>query len=94
MRSLPLTNKTRPGGRPRQSRAPRNDFREWLRTCGMTPNKIAKDLGVSVSSIYNAANGYFTPGRALAVEIEALSGGAVSIESWGEAKVRKRRKAS
>lgn len=60
----------------------------------MAPTKIATTLGVSVSSIYNARNGYFKPGRELAVEIEKLSSGKVKVESWGEAKARKRARAA
>lgn len=93
MRALPLTNKSRPGGRPRQSRAPRNAFADWLASCGKTPTAIATALEVSVSSIYNARNGYFKPGREMAVAIEELSGGAVPVESWRDAKARKRAKA-
>jgi hypothetical protein len=100
MRALPLTNKSRPGGRPRQSRAPRNKFADWLANCGKTPEQIAKLLttpqapkGISVSSVYNARNGYFKPGRDLAVKIAEVSDGAVPVESWGPAKARKRKAA-
>lgn len=94
MRALPLTDKSRPGGRPRQTRAPRNPFADWLKSCGMTPEQVAKQLGgISVSSVYNARNGYFKPGRELAVAIEKLSEGAVPVESWGKAKARKRKAA-
>lgn len=93
MRALPLTNKSRPGGRPRKSRAPRNAFADWLANCGKSPTEIAKALKVSVSSIYNARNGYFVPGRDMAVEIEKLSGGKVKIESWSTVKARPRKAA-
>lgn len=93
MRALPLTNKARPGGRPRQSRAPRNAFADWLASCKKTPTEISTALGVSVSSIYNARNGYFKPGRELAIAIDELSGGAVSFQSWSDVKARKRKSA-
>lgn len=93
MRALPLTNKARPGGRPRKTRAARNAFADWLSTCGMTPTAIAKKLGVSVSSIYNARNNYFKPGREMALAIEELSHGKVKIESWTSAKARPRKAA-
>lgn len=93
MRALPLTNKSRPGGRPRQSRAPRNPFADWLANCGKSPEDIAKTLGVSVSSVYNARNGYFKPGRDLAVKIAEISDGKVPVESWGTVKARKRKAA-
>lgn len=91
MRALPLTNKSRPGGRPRQSRAPRNPFADWLASCGKTPEDIAKLLDVSVSSVYNARNGYFKPGRTLAVKIEEVSAGAVPVAAWDGVKTRKRK---
>lgn len=93
MRALPLTNKSRPGGRPRQSRAPRNLFADWLSSCGKTPEQVAKLLGVGVSSVYNARNGYFKPGRDLALTIEEISGGKVPVGSWKAAKTRKRKAA-
>ena len=91
MRALPLTDKSRPGGRPRQTRAPRNPFADWLASCGKTPEEVAKLLKTSVSSVYNARNGYFKPGRELAVRIEEHSNGAVPVNSWGKAKARKRK---
>lgn len=94
MRALPLTDKSKPGGRPRQSRAPRNAFADWLKGCGMTPEQVAKALGgISVSSVYNARNGYFKPGRDLAAKIEELSQGAVPVASWSKAKSRPRKAA-
>lgn len=100
MRALPLTNTTRPGGRPRQSRAPRNAFADWLQTCGMSPEKIVESLKkkgvkVSTSSIYNARNGWFTPGRRLANAIAELSTDkdgniAVPTTSWDNVKSRQR----
>ncbi len=91
MRAQPLTDKTRPGGRPRGKRAQRNAFADWLAKCGKSPDQLAKALGVSISSIYNARNAYFIPGRDLAVKIEKESGGAVSVESWSKTKTRKRK---
>lgn len=90
MRSLPLTNKARPGGRPRESRAPANAFGTWLLTCGMTPEDVALKLKVSESSVYNARNGYFKPGLELALAIEKLSDGKVPAESWVAVKTRPR----
>lgn len=98
MRSLPLTDKARAGGRPRETRAPRNAFADWLAGCegkpgcGMTPEEVATALKVSPSSVYNARNGYFKPGRDLAVRIAELSKGAVPVDSWTAAKGRPRKK--
>lgn len=82
MRALPLTDASGPGGRPRNKRAPRNAFADWLATCGLTPDDVAKKLGVAVSSVYNLRNGYFVAGRELAIEISKLSDDAVPIDSW------------
>ena len=102
MRSLPLTDKGAPGGRPRVSRAPANAFATWLASCGMTATVIAGKLErllgrpVSVSAIYNARNGYYKPGRALANAIAELSTKsrrtAVPVSSWEEADGRPRTK--
>lgn len=92
MRALPLTNKSKPGGRPRQSRAPRNAFADWLKDCGLTPEQVATKLDVSLSSVYNARNGYFKPGLDLALKIAELSAGKVPAASWSKAKARPRSK--
>ncbi len=91
MRAQALTNHSRPGGRPRATRAPRNAFADWLSHCELTPQQIAKALNVSISSVYNCRNSYFVPGRELAVKIEQLTGGKVPIESWSKIKARKRK---
>lgn len=96
MRALPLTDKARPGGRPRRTRAPSNPFATWLASCGRTPEQIAKELDCSVSSVYNARNGYFKPGRKLAVAIQVLTTdattgiSAVPVSTWDVVRSRKR----
>lgn len=102
MRALPLTDKTRPGGRPRSERAPSNAFADWLRTCGMKPEDVAARLGklvgekVSVSTVYNMRNAWFKPGRELAAAIEEMARdgrklrSAVPVSSWQEFEVRAR----
>jgi DNA-binding XRE family transcriptional regulator len=90
LRSLPLTDKSRPGGRPRKTRAPHNAFAAWLATCGMTPTEVAEKLKLSVSAIYNARNGYFKPGREVANHIATFTGGAVSAASWDQSRGRPR----
>lgn len=98
MRALPLTDKARPGGRPRRSRAPSNPFAVWLASCGKSPEDVATALGVSVSSVYNARNAYFKPGRRLAVAIEELARdpatgeSAVPVAAWDKVKSRPRHK--
>jgi hypothetical protein len=97
MRALPLTDKARPGGRPRRSRAPSNAFAQWLQSCGKTPEEIADELKCSVSSVYNARNAYFKPGRALAHKIQELTTdpetgvSAVPMTVWQAVKARPRR---
>jgi DNA-binding XRE family transcriptional regulator len=91
MRALPLTDKSRPGGRPRDERTPLNAFGTWLLSCKMTPAKVAEKLGVSVSSVYNARNGYYTPGLDLANRIAKLSKGKVPTSSWAPSKARRAR---
>jgi len=86
MRALPLTDNARPGGRPRRKRAARNAFADWLASCGMTPTQVAGQLGTAVSSVYNMRNGYFTPGRDLALKVEQVSHGVVTVESWKPSK--------
>lgn len=90
LRSLPLTDKAGPGGRPRDSRAPGNAFSEWLATCGLTPKEVADGLGLSDSSVYNMRNAYFKPGRELANKIAAFTKGKVSSASWDQVKGRPR----
>jgi DNA-binding XRE family transcriptional regulator len=92
MRALPLTKSARPGGRPRSTRAPRNAFADWLAESKAKPDVLAKDLGISVSAIYNLRNSYYLPGRELAVKIADVSKDAVSVESWSAVKPRPRGK--
>jgi DNA-binding XRE family transcriptional regulator len=91
LRALPLTDKSRPGGRPRDERANRNAFSDWLSTCGMKAEKVATKLGVSPSAVYNARNGYYKPGLALAVKIAKLTKGKVPVDSWLRFELRERK---
>ncbi len=83
MRSLPLTDVSRPGGRPRAKRHPRTPFGDWLASCAMTVGDLAGRLGIKSVTVYNLRNGYFRAGRDLAVAIEKISDGKVPVESWG-----------
>lgn len=80
--AVPLTNAAAPGGRHRAKAPPDGPFQRWLATCGLTLSELTTKLGCSSSSIYNARNGYFVPGRDLAVAIARLSDGAVPVDSW------------
>lgn len=96
MRALPLTDKSRPGGRPRRSRAPRNPFADWLAKCGRNPKSVADELDVSISSIYNVRNAYFRPGRDFAAAIERITTdpatgvSACPVSVWATVKNRPR----
>jgi len=68
-----MTETSRPGGRPRTSRAPDSAFAAWLRTCGRKPSAVASELKVTESAVYNLRNGYFKPGLELALRIEELT---------------------
>lgn len=82
MKASPLTDKARPGGRPRKTPATTNPFSAWLSTCGFTPDEVASKLGVGLSTVYSAREGYFLPSRKLAIRIAALTAGAVSVDAW------------
>jgi hypothetical protein len=87
---LPLTRATGPGGRPRrESDPPTSPFAAWLAKSKLTPEALAATLEVAVSSVYNMRNGYFTPGRTLAVKIEEISKGRVPVGSWPPPRERK-----
>lgn len=92
MRALPINKTAGPGGRPRDSRAPRNAFADWLASSKMTSAKIAEALEVGISTVYNLRNSYFLPGLSLAVKIEELSKGRVKVASWDDVQVRPRKK--
>lgn len=92
LRPLPLTAKSGPGGRPRETRAPRNAFGDWCQTTKLTVGQIAEKLGRCESTVYNLRNGYFRPGLDLAHRIERLTRGKVKAESWIEAKARERKR--
>jgi hypothetical protein len=90
MRAQPMTKSTGPGGRPRRSRAKRNAFADWLAETALKPTEVAKALKISSSSVYNLRNGYFAPGRELALAIAVLTEQKVTPESWPEARPRKK----
>lgn len=94
MRALPINKTSRPGGRPRGSRAPRSAFADWLAKGKINCVDLAKKLGISASSLYNLRNAYYLPGRELAVKIDEISKGAVPVESWSDVKPRPRGKAA
>jgi DNA-binding XRE family transcriptional regulator len=86
---MPLTKATGPGGRPRrESEQPAIPFAAWLAKSKLTAEQLAVSLDVAPSSIYNMRNGYFTPGRELAVKIAAVSKGKVPADSWPPARPR------
>lgn len=94
MRALPFNKSQRPGGRPRNKRAPHSAFSEWVFKGKISAADLAKKLGISTSSLYNLKNGFYLPGRELAVKIDEISKGAVSVNSWSDVKPRPRGKAA
>ena len=58
------------------------DLRRWLADNGITATSAAKDLGISKQHMSNIVNGHSSPSLDLAVSIEKLTGGAVTVESW------------
>lgn len=100
MKSLPLTNKTKPGGRDRDGSWPMNAFGRWLMNCDMTAQQVADKLSgilgesVSTSAIYNLRNSRYRPGRDLALAIEALTTNkktrisACPASMWGSMELR------
>jgi hypothetical protein len=93
MRALPFSQSTKPGGRPRKQRAPRNAFADWLARSKIKPDVLCKQLKVTVSTVYNLRNSQFTPSLKLASLIEEVSKGAVSVKSWNTVKVVPRKAA-
>lgn len=66
-----------------------NAFATWLAKSKLKASELSESLGVSDSTVYNLRNGYFTPGRELAVLIAKVSKGKVPADSWPPARPRK-----
>lgn len=58
------------------------ELASYLEENGITQRDAAEQLGVTRSYINNLTCGRQTPGLRLALEIEAWSGGAVTVGGW------------
>ncbi len=76
-----------PGGRPRSSPIEETPFVRWCRISKLAGAEIARRIRVKPSTVYNLRRGDFTPSLALAIRIEDLTGGKVSVRSWPGLKV-------
>ena len=66
-------------GRPRGEETA---FSKWMEIVGISRAAMAKQLGLSRSSVDAIANGSRVPSLSLAFEIEDLSLGKVALASW------------
>jgi transcriptional regulator with XRE-family HTH domain len=57
-------------------------FRHWMLAKGLGFRDIAASLGVSQSLPHEWASGGGTPGRDLAILLEALTDGEIPAEAW------------
>lgn len=57
-------------------------FSEWLKAEGLTMDVIAQRLGISRQAVHGWVSGRNSPRVYYACVIEALSNGAVPVESW------------
>lgn len=58
------------------------DLRTWLKSKGMTQRDFAAEVGLSESAVSHFIKGRIGPSRLVALEIERITGGAVSADSW------------
>ena len=61
-----------------------NAFRRWMDRTARSPAGIAIEFGLAKSYVYQLLDGTATPGRRLAIRIQMVSQGKVTIESWDE----------
>lgn len=61
-------------------------IKSFLQSSGIKQAELADELGISRGYMSELASGDKSPGRELAVKIERITGGAVPVASWGEAK--------
>lgn len=59
------------------------DLRNWRTRAGLTQAQIAHRLGVHVQYVSDLERGRRTPSYALALSIRDMSGGAISLDSFG-----------
>ncbi len=69
----------------------RNKLGEWVDAQGWTRQRLADELGITVGSAVRLCNGVRRPGLELAIQIEALTRGAVPVTSWIDASAPRKR---
>ena len=55
---------------------------EWIRRQGVTREHVAREIGVSVVSVCRYVNGARVPRRGVIAKIKALTGDAVTADSF------------
>lgn len=63
-------------------RIPRSPLAVWLDANGITMREFGRRIGIPHSKLSGIVDGRATPGVVLAYEIERLTLGEVSIETW------------
>ena len=75
-------------GRPRESRRKKNPLLEWYQRTFSTSDADVEDivtqLGTSRSTFYAILDGSRTPSVPIAIRIEKLTNGRVTVYAWDE----------
>lgn len=54
-------------------------LRDWLHANKKTASEFAKELGIAHNYLLRIKNGYIKPGKYLAIQIEIMTGGKVTV---------------
>lgn len=82
--TVPVTEASAPGGRPRKKPAPDTPFSRWLKNSRMTVQQLADKLELSRWAVYNLRSGHHKPSLEVANQIAEISNGKVPADSWGK----------
>ena len=76
----------RSADKPRKGRPveKRNKLGEWVDANGWTRQQLAESLGIALGSATRLCSGARRPSLEMAIQIEDLTEGAVSVRSWLE----------
>ena len=76
----------RPADKPRMGRPveKRSRLGEWVDAHGWTRQQLADALGIALGSATRLCSGARRPSLEMAIQIEDLTDGAVSVRSWLE----------